>query len=299
MSAPKLTLHALPPSHPCMTAEAALRLKGLDYERVDFQPGPHAGQMEALYGEGRTTVPGLMVGDDPVHGSRAILARLEELEPEPPLYPEDSAAAIREAEEWGDVELQDLGRRLTWGALQFRPEAMGTYGGAGTLDPAGTDFAMKFVHSTWKYHGISAERLADDLAGLPAKLDHVDDLVSRGVIGGERPNAADLQIAATLRVIHTVGDVGELMKGRPCEEIGVRWFPDYPGAVPAGAFPAGWLQALARPRSVFAFPFLPRPSASHRRARPTRGPDRRVQVLRVDVGDEGDLSLRASRQPHA
>ena len=33
---PEIVLHALPPSHPCMTAEAALQLKGLDYERVDF-----------------------------------------------------------------------------------------------------------------------------------------------------------------------------------------------------------------------------------------------------------------------
>jgi glutathione S-transferase len=245
MSAPKLTLHALPPSHPCMTAEAALRLKGLDYERVDFQAGPHIEQMEAIYGEGNTTVPGLMVGDEPVHGSRAILARLEELEPVPALYPEESAAEVREAEEWGDIELQDLGRRLTWGALQFRPEAMGTYGGGSALNPAGTDFAMKFVHSTWRYHGISCERLADDLAGLPAKLDHVDDLISRGVIGGEQANAADLQIAATLRVIQTVGDVAALMEGRPCAELGARWFPEYPGAVPAGAFPADWLPAPA------------------------------------------------------
>ena len=36
---PELVLHALPPSHPCMTAEAALRLKGLAYERIDFAPG--------------------------------------------------------------------------------------------------------------------------------------------------------------------------------------------------------------------------------------------------------------------
>ncbi len=241
MSAPQLTLHALPPSHPCMTADAALRLKGLEFERVDFQPGPHIEEMEAIYGEGRTTVPGMLVGDEPVHGSRAILERLELIAPDPPLYPEAIADEVREAERWGDEELQDLGRRLPWAALYFRPEAMGTFGGAGTLDPAGTDFAIKFVRSTWKYHGITAERLADDLAGLPAKLDHVDDLAGRGVIGGEEPNAADLQIGATLRVLLTVGDVAAAMEGRPGAELARRWFPDYPGGVPAGAFPAGWL----------------------------------------------------------
>lgn len=240
---PTLTLHALAPSHPCMTVAAALRRKGLAFERVDFAPGDHIEQMAKLYGEGNTTVPGLMVDGDPVHGSLAILERLETLVPEPPLYPEAIAERVREAEEWGDAELQDLGRRLPWGALHFRPEAAGTFGGGGPLDPAGTDFAIRAVRGTWRYHGITAERLAADLAGLPAKIDHVDSLVADGVIGGEEPNAADLQIGATLRVLLTVGDVRPLVEGRPAERIARTWFPDYPGDIPAGAFPAGWVPA--------------------------------------------------------
>jgi glutathione S-transferase len=239
-----LTLHALPPSHPCMTVEAALRLKGLEYERVDL-PMPHTEEMERIYGEGHGTVPGLLVDAEPVHGSRPILARLEQMAPAPPLYPEPIAAAVREAERWGDAELQDLGRRLPWGAIHFRPEAMGTFGGAGPLDPAGTDFAIRFARSMWKYHRISAARLADDLAGLPAKIDHVDGLVADGVVGGADPTAADLQIGATLRVLLTVGDLRPLIEGRPAEAVARRWFPDYAGDVPAGAFPAGWAPARA------------------------------------------------------
>jgi len=224
-----------------MTAEAALRLKGLEYERLDFTPGEHNAEMERLYGDGLKTVPGLMIGDEPVHGSRAILERLEQLEPEPALYPDAIAGAVREAERWGDGELQDLGRRLPWGALHFRPEAMGTFGGAQALDPAGTDFAMRYVHASWKYHKISAVRLAEDLAGLPAKLDHVDALAADGVIGGASPTAADLQIGATVRVLLVVGDLRPLIEGRPAEQVARRWFPDYTGDVPAGAFPAGWV----------------------------------------------------------
>lgn len=238
---PELTLHALPPSHPCMTAEAALKFKGLAYERVDFQPGAHVEEMVKLYGEGNTTVPGLMVAGDPVHGSRAILDRLEQIAPEPPLFPDANADAVREAERWGDEELQDLGRRLPWGAMHFRPEAMGTFGGTGQLDPAGTDFAMQYAHQSWKYHGITAVRLADDLAALPAKLDHVEALAAEGVIGGDQPTAADLQIGATLRVLLCVGDLRPLIEGRSGEAIARRWFPDYQGEVPAGAFPAGWV----------------------------------------------------------
>ena len=240
---PSLTLHVLPPSHPCMTAEAALRRKGLEYERVAMQPGPHGDELQAIYGEGNRTVPGLLVDDEPVHGSVAILERLEQLAPDPPLYPEPIADRVREAERWGDRELQDLGRRLPWGALHFRPEAMGTFAGGEPLDPPGTDFAMRFVRGSWKYHGISAERLAADLAGLPAKLDHVDKLAADGIIDGDEPTAADLQIGATIRVLLCVEDLHPLLTGRAGERIARRHFPEYAGTVPAGAFPRGWVPA--------------------------------------------------------
>ena len=237
----EIVLHALPPSHPCMTAQAALELKGLAYERIDLTPGEHVAKMAELYGEGSTTVPGVLIDGEPVHGSRPILARLDQLKPDPPLYPEELADQVREAERWGDEELQDLGRRLPWGALHFRPESLGTFGGAGPLDPAGTDFAIRMGRASWKYHGITAQRLADDLEGLPAKLDHVDELAARGTIGGDAPNAADLQIGATVRVLLTVGDLHPLLENRPAERLARRWFPDYPGKIRAGAYPAGWV----------------------------------------------------------
>jgi glutathione S-transferase len=224
-----------------MTAEAALKRKGLEYERVVLNAGAHNEEMERLYGEGHRTVPGLLVDDEPVHGSRPILARLEQLRADPPLYPEPIADAVREAERWGDEELQDLGRRLPWGALHFRPEAMGTFAGGGPLDPPGTDFAIRYVRASWKYHRISAERLAEDLAGLPEKIDHVDSLAAEGIVGGEEPTAADLQIGATLRVLLAVGDLQPLIGGRPAEQVARRWFPEYAGEVPAGALPAGWV----------------------------------------------------------
>jgi glutathione S-transferase len=239
--APSLTLHILPPSHPCMAVKKALDLKGLEYETVTLSPGPHVEEMAKLYGDGNTTVPGLLIEDEPVHGSRPIFARLEELEAEPALFPDPIAEQVREADRWGDDELQDLGRRFAWGALHFRPEAMGTLAGGDPLDPSGTDFAIKFVRASWKYHGISCELLASDLAAFPAKVAHIEQLAADGVIGGEVPNAADLQIGSTIRVLLTVGDLEPLLGGTAAERIALALFPDYPGHVPAGAFPAGWV----------------------------------------------------------
>jgi glutathione S-transferase len=238
---PTLVMHAVPPSHPCMTVEAAIKLKGLPYERIDFSmSGEHPERMQEIYGEGNSTVPGLLLDGEAVHGSRAILARLEQIAPEPALYPSEQ---VREAERWGDEELQDLGRRLPWAAMHFRPELMGVFAGGEPLDGAGTDFAMRFVRAAWRYHKISAERLQSDLAGLPAKLEHVETLASEGVIGGEQPNAADLQIGATIRVLLPVGDLRALLGGTAAEEIALRLFPAYPGDVPAGTYPAGWVPA--------------------------------------------------------
>lgn len=239
-----LTLHVLGPSHPSRAAQRALEIKGLEFERVELSPGPHLETMQEIYGEGKVTVPGMLVGEEPVHGSRAIYARLEQLRPDPSLYPEPIAEAVREADRWGDEELQPLGRSLGWGALHFRPEMLPMLSGAGEpLDPAGTDFAMRFIRATWKHHGISCERLGEDLAGLPAKLDHVDELIAEGVIGGEQPNAADLQIGSTLRILLNIGDLERLIAGRPAERFARELFPDWDGTMPAGAFPQGWLPA--------------------------------------------------------
>ena len=63
------------------------------------------------------------------------------------------------------------------------------------------------------------------------------------MIGGEQPNAADLQIGATLRILLNVGDLRPLLRGSAGERIARNLFAEYPGEIPAGAFPAGWVPA--------------------------------------------------------
>lgn len=239
---PEITLHLLPPSHPCLTAKAALAYKGLEFEEIQVTMGSHGDEIEAIYGEGCRTVPGAVIDGRPVHGSTEILKRLDELVPEPTLYPEPIAEAVREAELWADGEFQDLGRRLPWFALYFRPEAMGTFAGGGPLDPAGTDFAIKFLRATWKHSGISAERVASDLEALPGMVGEIEGFAERGLIGGESPSAADFQIGATVRILSTIRDLDPVFDGTVAREIAFRYFPDYAGEVPVGAIPAGWVR---------------------------------------------------------
>jgi len=241
MSEP-ITLHVLPPSHPCMTAEAALKHKGLTYELVNLAMGKHQEEVERIYGEGRRTVPGMTIAGETVHGSTAILWKLDQDYPEHPLYPEEIAEAVREAELWADGDFQDFGRRLPWSALHFRPESMGSFGGAEALDPAGTDYAIRFIRSTWKYHEISAVQLAEDLAALPGMVDRIEGYADRGLIDRETPTAADLQIGATARILLTVADLHPVFEGSAAERVARRNFPDYAGLVPAGALPEGWVK---------------------------------------------------------
>ena len=242
MSGPEASLHLLTLSHPCLTAKAALDRKGVAYEEVVMPMGEHHDQMEEIYGEGNQTVPGLTIDGEKVHGSTAIQARLEELFPENPLYPEPIAKAVREAELWGDGEYQDLGRRLPWSALHFRPEATGTFAGAGPLDPAGVDFAIPTIRASWKYHSITAERTAADLAALPGMVDRIEEFASEGLIGGDEPTAADFQIGATTRILLTIGDLAPAFEGTITRETALRHFPDYPGEIPTGAWPNGWVR---------------------------------------------------------
>lgn len=239
----QLVLHVVPFSHPCLAVSTALDRLGREYETVELVSGKHAEEIEHLYGEGRRTVPALLVGEEPVHGTAAIFSRLDELHPEAGLYPEAVDAAIREAEAGIAEDLQTSARVLVFGALHFRPESMGTFAGAGQLDPAGVDFAIKTMRATWRYLEITAERVHATLQALPAQLDAVDALIEAGAAGGEQPTAADFQLGSSLRLLAQVGDLRPLLEHRPAAALATTWFDRGSGDVPAGAFPPGWVPA--------------------------------------------------------
>lgn len=239
-SQPRLVLHVVPFSHPCLAVSAALDRLGHEYETVELATGQQGDEVEKVYGEGRRTVPGLLVDEEPVHGTAAIFARLDELNPDAGLYPAAVAEQIRELEPGLAEELQMSARVLVFGAMHFRPESMGTFAGVEQLDPAGVDFAIKSMRAAWRYLEITAERVHATLRELPSQLDAVDALIDAGAIGGEEPTAADFQLGSSLHLLVQIGDVRPLVEERPAAKL-LSLFEPGKGDVSAGAFPPGWV----------------------------------------------------------
>lgn len=236
-------LYVVHGSHPCEAVKRALDLKGIPYKIVEFPPPFHVPFQRLRFGA--RTVPGIRFEDgEKLSGSSAILRRLDEMVPEPALFGD---ARTREAEAWGESVLQPIARRLLWGAFQRDHGAMHGYQAGGKLPPLPKPvvaaLAPLIIRAEGRMNEVSDAAVRVDLQALPGHLDRVDELVAEGVIGGETPNAADLQIASTLRLIMTLGDVAPFFGDRPAAELARRLFPGQAGAVAAGTFPAEWLPA--------------------------------------------------------
>jgi glutathione S-transferase len=237
------TLYAVPASHPCAAVEKALQLKGIEYRRVDIPPVAHKPVQRVLFGRG--TVPGLRLDGRRIVGSREIIRALEDAVPEPPLLPADEKRrkAVGLAEQWGDEVLQPLGRRVIWVALGRSPASVPSYGAGSRLPVPGAvarATAPLVARAERKINDATDVNVRADLRALDQHLARVERWIEHDVVGGERPNAADLQIGAGLALILTVGDVADAFGDRRAFDLARRWFPDYPGHVPSGALPAEW-----------------------------------------------------------
>jgi glutathione S-transferase len=244
------TLYALPASHPCAAIEVALRLKGVEYRRVDMIPV--VAKLQQWRRFGGFTVPGVEFEDgEKVLGSREIVRSLEHRAIEPHLLPVDGRErrTVEEAELWGDQVLQPLARRIVWAALRRRSGAMMSYGEKADLPvprPLARMSAPLIATLAGRFNGATDGAVRADLINLDFHLDRADHWVKTGAIGGtEHPNAGDLQVGSGLALLLTVEDLRGRIEGRVSADVARRWFPDYPGSMPAGTLPADWLAARA------------------------------------------------------
>ena len=239
------TLYAVPASHPCAAVERALQLKGIEYRRVDVPPVAHKAIQLALFRG--STVPGLVLDGERILGSRPIVRALEARVPEPALLPTDEKErkSVELAEGWGDEVLQPLVRRVIWAALRRSPASVASYSEGSKLAvpaPLARASAPLIARAEQRINAASDLNVRADLSALDHHLARVERWIDHDVIGGEQPNAADLQIGSGLALLLTVEDVASRCGERRAAELAARWFPGYPGRVPASTLPAEWFR---------------------------------------------------------
>ena len=241
-------LYVIPGSHPSKAAELMLEHKGIPFKRVDLVTAMHKPSLKLLGFSGKT-VPAMKADGRKVQGSRAISRALDEIKPEPSLVPSD---AVSEAERWGDEELQPIPRRLAWWALVHLSGKQRTEAARLSLEgyrvglPIGvasrTVFPIAKVAA--RYNNSTDEAVRADLAAVPERIDSVDALLSKGVIGGEQLNAADFQIGTSVRLLLAYEDLKPYIEGRPAADHARRVVPEYNAAFPP-VFPAAWLPSTS------------------------------------------------------
>jgi glutathione S-transferase len=247
MAAVDVRLYTIPGSHPGVTAQLMLRHKGIPYRRTDLMPVVSKLVLRGL-GFPRNTVPAMKVDGRRVQGSREIARELERLRPEPAIFPADPErrAAVEEAERWGDEQLQHPIRQLLWWCFKRDREPMrGFAEGARLGVPVG--LAVKtggpLVAVSARFNEASDENVRADLEALGGLLAHVDDLIAGGTIGGEELNAADFQIATSVRLAMTMQDLRPLIADRPAGRLALRVQPHISGDIPP-LLPPAWLEPL-------------------------------------------------------
>ena len=242
------TVYGLAGSHPVKAVMAMLERKGIEARRRDLVNVVDRPLLRAMGFPGRT-VPALRIDGRKVQTSRAISRALDELVPEPPLFPADPdrRAAVEDAERWGDEVLQPVPRRLAWAAFKRDRSGLRSFleGPVMGIPPAvAAATAAPLIHASARIHGADDDAVAADLISLPALVDQVDDLIANGVIGGAEPNAADFQIFTSVRLLLCFEDLRPLLEGRPAAKRALRVVPDFPGRVPP-VFPVEWLPVAA------------------------------------------------------
>jgi glutathione S-transferase len=254
-------LYVILGSHACRTGMLLLEHKGIEYERVVLPTGLHPLGLRLLGFSGNPapfrrvddnrhpllghadrmgTVPALQLDGRRVKTNRRIARFLEEVRPDPPLFPADAErrGAVEEAERWGDEVLQMAARRLALAA--FGRGGLIGRGDDGRLGP------LLWGNATVRAVGgrlvgvvFSANVRADAelRAALPGVLDRIDGWIEAGVLNGDQPNAADFMIAPSLALISYVRDLRPEIEQRPAIRLLDRLLPE-PNAPAAEPTPA-------------------------------------------------------------
>ncbi len=253
-------LYVILGSHACRTGMLMLEHKGIDYRRVTLPSGMHPlfVRLAGFPGnnkpfrkvDGRNhrrlgiadrlgTVPALRMGNARVQTNRAIARFLDEICPEPPLFPAepDARSEVEEAEAWGDDVFQMAARRTVLSSALHGGDGLANRGGDGRLGPLlFRNDRVRLVAT--RYFGRMAFSIDEDaerrlLASLPEMLDRIDAWIEGGVMNGEGLNAADFMIAPSLALLCYRDEVRPEIERRPAIRLVDRLLPEPAAAAAA------------------------------------------------------------------
>lgn len=241
-------LFSMPGSHAATTGQLLLDYKGIPYKRTDLLPVISWVVLKAFRFPDRT-VPAVKIDGERVQGTRVIARELERRQPEPPLFPSDPERrrAVEEAERFGDEELQQKVREIfLWAARRDSSGLIGYLEGAkiGMPHRVAAMTAGPFIALDGRSRGATDDNVRRAIAAFPGMLDRIDDWIAEGILGGDPPNAADLQIAPSLRLAMSLDDLRGAIEDRPAGRLATRIVPHFPGRTPA-VLPPEWLKPLA------------------------------------------------------
>jgi glutathione S-transferase len=249
----KAKLYVLLGAHPSRSAMLMLAHKGIDYEIVTlpagFQPyvirslgfRPPPGFSRQVDDETPRmlrkadrmgTVPALRLGDERVMTNHDIARFLDELQPEPPLFPSDPdhRRAVEEAERWADEVFQMAARRLVVAAEVVPGRQVLNHGDDGRLGPLlyrSRILRKAVAHVIARIaFRVNPETERAMLAELPGMLDRIDEWIEQGALDGEELYAADFMIAPSLAVLTYRADAAEEIERRPARQLLDRLLPE-------------------------------------------------------------------------
>jgi hypothetical protein len=148
-----------------------------------------------------------------VQRTREIATVLARLQPEPRLVPEEPGrrAAVDDAEQWGDLSLQPLARRVIYAALARDYSCVDSFLAGARLAlprPLIKLAAPVLVPLIRRQIGSRDYLVRDDLRTLPALLDRIAAWIADGVLAGQPPNGSTPGQVSTQRSAPATSSVG-------------------------------------------------------------------------------------------
>jgi glutathione S-transferase len=201
----KPTLWQIDISHYAEKVRWALEYKGVDHVRRSPLPGSHIPIALFLTRGAQPTLPVLQIDGRTIGDSTEIIAALESIHPEPPLYPIDAEERARaiELEDWFDENLGPQARLLPFYELIQEPEifaevaAESVPGPLGKAKPVVGAYARVYTSLRWGANSeADAERARE---GIVAAFDKLEAELERGegeFLVGDSLSVADITAAS-------------------------------------------------------------------------------------------------------